>query len=235
MKKALILLLTIAVCIGICINLRGNRKETTFQKIYDTRKSVSFTELYYAFTKNRSAYHKDYKDIENFKQLENDSQLIADVEYVSRRQMHNIIETEVAVKKIYKGQCDKRIMIYEPAYVLDEYEEVQLMQPKPFMEKNETYLVFLRKSFPKNGQYYIMTNTILGNYPRNQEFKIIERNDKDGKVIIKKEALHNVELVRVHYNKKFAENEGVTNNIKVYEKTLSLYPSFKQKALQKYQ
>ena len=88
---------------------------------------------------------------------------------------------------------------------------------------------------PKNGQYYIMTNTILGSYPRNQEFKIIERNDKDGKVIIKKEALHNVELVKVHYNKKFAENEGVTNNIKVYEKTLSLYPSFKQKALQNYQ
>jgi hypothetical protein len=136
MKKLIILIVTIAVCIGICINLRGNRRETTFKKVYDSFDQIDYSFAISAFGKTRDSRVMDYIDISTYDELKNKSKIIADVEFISRKQLYGVIETKVKVKKLYKGRCDKIITIYEAGFVGENYNAVVIIQSKPLMNKN---------------------------------------------------------------------------------------------------
>lgn len=235
MKKLIILIVTIAVCIGICINLRGNRRETTFKKVYDSYNQIDYSFAISAFGKTRDSRVMDYIDISTYDELKNKSKIIADVEFISRKQLYGVIETKVKVKKLYKGHCDKIITIYEAGFVGENYNAVVIIQSKPLMNNKNRYLVFLQESIPENGRYYTFVNTILGSYPRSNDMKKIVVNEKDGEAIVKKKDLDDVELVQVHYSKETIEGEEKQDSEGIYNKTLSLYETFKKKALSEYQ
>lgn len=231
-KKLLLLIIVTTLMLVSCFILNKNSHVSSFDEAFSKFDQLTFSNVYSAFSSDRPRmiYLDDYENIASINDLINKSHVIAKVHFYSRKQIHNVIETTVTVKECFKGNVSDLLTIYEPAYISNDYDSIQIIGSNKLLEKDIDYLVFLKKALPDNKHYYNFVNTILGYYPIKEKLCIKEILYKDN-ITIPLKSIKNIDLIKIHINKYDEEDKQM---IEEYQNTCKNYDQYYNVLFEKY-
>lgn len=233
MRKFILLILSLSVCILLSFYMRGKVNSLSFDKILNTTINIDLSHTFDAFSEThpRSLYVDDYENINNYEELFNKTDVIAKIKVLKRRQRFNIVETIVEVIDLYKGDCHQKITLYEPI-CFDGDGDCFAYSSIPLLHNNEEYIVFLKESLPKDKNYYNYVNTCLGAYPIKDNlnittFKVIEGN------YFKFEKTLDCDIIKLDYSSYPKELQN-KDFVDTYYKHINMYSEFHSFIIKKF-
>lgn len=231
-KKILLLFITLTLMIVSCFILNKNSKVSRFEEAFSNLNQLTLNNVYSAFSTDhpRMLYLDDYENMNSVNDLINKSDVIAKVQFHSRKQIHNVIETTVTVKECFKGDTSNQITIYEPAFISNNYNSIQIMGSNKLLEQDIDYLVCLIDALPDNKNYYNFINTILGYYPIKEQINIKEISYKDN-ITLTLDEIKNIDLLKIRFDE---YNEVDKQMIKEYQNTCNKYKLYRNALFKMY-
>lgn len=230
MKKGISFFCALAICIGICIFLRQKVTWLSFEEVLNLTDTINLLGTSDGFSNEhpRSIYVDDYINIDNFDQLKSESNCIANISVIERKQKFNIVETTVRVNHVYKGKVEDKIIIYEPI-CFDGKGNSIAYSSIPLLHKNQKYIVFVKKSLPNDNKHYNYVNSCLGIYPVKDKLKIETFILKDGEDIEFKK-IQAFDVIKLDYGE--LPNEILDNKaIELYYNHINKYEEFHSKVV----
>ncbi len=225
MKKFIILIFSLGVCIMLSFYLRGKVDSLSFDKVLNTTINIDLSYTFDGFSEihPRSLYVDDFENINTYKELCSKADVIAKIRVVKRQQKFNIVETTLEVINLYKGSCNREIILYEPI-CFDGKGKSVAYSSIPLLHNNQDYIVFLNESLPKGKNYYNYVNTCLGAYPvkKNLDILTVEIIDSEN---LEFEKVLNCDVIKLDYSNYLVEPQN-KDSINTYYKHINKYSEF---------
>lgn len=233
MKKGLLFLISLVVCLGISFYLRQKVSFHSFDDVLELTNSIGLIGIPEGFTDEhpRNIYVDDYQNVSSFDDLHKKADIIAKVSVKSREQKYNVVETTVNVQEVYQGSCDSEIVIYEPTR-FDGMGRIMTYASIPLLHEKQDYIVFLQYALPDDNKHFNYVNTCLATYPIKGDLKIktivLEETDSTDF----KEAYAS-DIIKLDFSNIPEEIRNV-KTVNNYYEHINQYEGFHHKVMEKY-
>lgn len=180
-KKVYLVLLVISIL--MCAFFKLTTRERHFEDEIEKGDLIMIPSVPSRFYKSDigeatiSTDFEQYVDnLNTFDDLVNHSELIIIGKLKSRKQLGNVVNSDIEIQKVISGNVEtKEISVFEPYFIDPDDKQIHLKETYVPMEFDKTYILFLNKQpLYENGTQYNLTSLYYGKYVNNDKLKIIK-------------------------------------------------------------
>ena len=214
--------------IVFCVYKRNTMHWKSFDEAFDN-KDHHYSMAIEILINNYEGVYTSYHDIDNLSELEEKSDVIAIVQLKNRKQIYNNIESHMEVVKLFKGNCDKDIIVVEAGEVFNN--RVYNDGIYPLMKEDELYIVFLQET---NGvDTYNYVDESFSMYLLKDDYDIKELKYQSNQ-IISYDIIKNYDYYIIDYSNAVYEGIYDQEQVDTYNLTINKYFEFSEIVKSKY-